>query len=445
MRFTSEEIAAVTGGVVVGASTSVSGVTIDSREVAGGDLFVPIVAERDGHDFVDHAIAARAAAYLTVRPPAGRHEAVTAIRVEDTLDALQALGRAARARITGEVVGVTGSVGKTSTKDLAAAVLATERRAHASHRSHNNEMGVPLTLANAADGTEAVVVEMGARGRDHIATLCELAAPTVGVVTAVGLAHTELFGTIEEIERAKGELVEALPRAGTAVLNLDDARVATMGHRTAAGVLGYGHVRPGQVPDLTAERVVYDDELRPRFTLCTPWGRADAALGIRGVHNVSNALAAAAVGLVCGVSLEGVVTGLASGVLSPHRMDLQRTRSGAIVLNDAYNANPMSMESALRSLAALPGRRRFAVLGVMAELGSAHRQAHAEIGDLAALLGIEVIAVGVSEYGGLLVHDADEALAALGELSEGDVVLLKGSRVAGLERLAPNLTRSSER
>jgi UDP-N-acetylmuramoyl-tripeptide--D-alanyl-D-alanine ligase len=335
---------------------------------------------------------------------------------------------------------VTGSVGKTSVKDMLAAVLATRWRTSASVRSFNNELGVPLTVFNAPNDTEALVVEMGARGAGHIKALCGIARPTVGVVTLVAPVHTETFGTVEDVARAKGELVEALPADGAAVLNADDPRVAAMAALTAGRAVTFG-----AAGDVRAEDVALDDELRPRFRLVSPWGSCPVTLGVRGLHMVDNALAAAAAGLVCDVPVESVGGGLASARLSPWRMDLVRLRSGALVLNDAYNANPTSMAAALRSLAAVPARRRVAVLGMMAEIGAASDDEHRGVGRLARELGIEVVSVGVPAYGGNVVPGPDplDALDALGSLGDGDVVLLKGSRVAGLERLADALESRS--
>ncbi|MGH9273148.1 MAG: UDP-N-acetylmuramoyl-tripeptide--D-alanyl-D-alanine ligase [Acidimicrobiales bacterium] len=432
MELRCTDLAHVASGRLEGPDLTVDGASIDSRSVVPGQLFVPVVAERDGHAFIAAALAAGAAAYLTSASPEGG----TAIVVDDTVAALQAAGRLARSTFAAAVpvVGVTGSVGKTSVKDLLAAILSQRWRTAASERSFNNELGVPLTLLNAPDETEAVVVEMGARDTGHIAALCAVASPTVGIVTRVAAVHTEIFGTIEDVARAKSELVQALPASGTAVLNAGDELVAAMASHTAAAVVTYGD--GGAVH---ATEVVLDDSLRGRFRLRTPWGEADVALGARGLHQVDNALAAASAGLVCGVSLDDVVAGLAVGVLSPWRMDLTTSPTGAVVLNDAYNANPTSMAAALRSLAALPAQRRIAVLGVMAELGAGSDAAHAAIGELAAGLGIRVIAVAAPAYGGEDVPDMDAALAALGQLADGDAVLLKGSRVAGLERLAAQL------
>lgn len=435
------DVAAVTSGHLVGPDVVVSGAAIDSRLVRPGQLFVPVVAERDGHDYVGDALAAGAAAFLTARPaghgvPSGRD--VTAIEVGETTAALTALGAAARALLAstvgGRVVGVTGSVGKTSVKDLLAAVLRTRWRTQASAASFNNELGVPLTLFDAPEGTEAAVVEMGARGPGHVAALCAVARPSIGVVTRVAAVHTETFGSIDAVAEAKGELVEALPADGTAVLNAADPRVAAMAGRTTAPVLTFG-----EGGDVRAEQVVVGDDLRPSFRLVTPSGTADVRLAARGRHMVDNALAAAAGALACAVPLEGIVAGLAGAALSHWRMELTITPTGARVLNDAYNANPTSMAAALRSLADLPASRRVAVLGLMAELGGSSDDDHAAIGELARSLGIEVVSVGVAAYGGTVVADVDDALGALGPLGPGDAVLLKASRVAGLERLAARL------
>jgi UDP-N-acetylmuramoyl-tripeptide--D-alanyl-D-alanine ligase len=436
-----KEIARATGGRLVGPDAVVDGAEIDSRRITGGELFVPVVAERDGHDFVPAALAAGAAAYLTSRPvaesvadgPAGG-EGAPAIEVDDTVVALGALGGAARDRLPDRVVGVTGSVGKTSVKDMLAAALAARFDTTASADSFNNELGVPLTLLGAHDGTEALVVEMGARGPGHVAALCAMARPTVGVVTRVAAVHTETFGSLDEVARAKGELVAALPASGVAVLNAADPRVAAMAGRSPARTVTFG-----DGGDVRAERVVLDGELRPSFRLVTPWGDADLALAARGRHMVENALAAAAAALACEVPLAGVASALGTAAVSHWRMELRTLPSGARLLNDAYNANPTSIAAALRALVALDGRRHVAILGLMAELGPTSDAEHRAVGDMARDLGVEVVAVCVPAYGGTLVDDLDGAVAALGDLGPGDVVLLKGSRVAGLERLADRL------
>ena len=428
------DVAAATGGRLLGPDVTVSGAAIDSRLVSGRELFVPVVAERDGHDFVPAALEAGAAAYLTARGALPAAEGATAVEVDDTSSALSALGAHGRhllqPGVDGRVVGVTGSVGKTSVKDLLAAALAARWRTTASAGSFNNELGVPLTLLGAPGDTQALVVEMGARGAGHVAELCAVARPAVGVVTRVAAVHTETFGTIDDVATAKSELVAALPASGVAVLNAADPRVAAMARRTAARVVMFG-----EAGDVRAEDVTLDDELRATFRLASPWGSGIVRLGARGLHMVENALAAAAAALVCDVALDDVAAALGHAGVSRWRMELATLPSGARLLNDAYNANPVSMAAALRALAGLPARRRVAVLGLMAEIGPSSESEHRAVGDLARDLGVEVVALGVPAYGGTPVADLADAVAALGDLGPDDAVLLKGSRVAGLERL----------
>jgi UDP-N-acetylmuramoyl-tripeptide--D-alanyl-D-alanine ligase len=414
------------------------GVGIDSRRVNPGMLFVPVRAERDGHDFIAAALAAGAGGFL-VEPERleglDTGDGAVTIEVKDTRAALAALGGAARDRLTGPVVGITGSVGKTSTKDLAAAALRTTFRVAASERSFNNELGVPLTLASAPGDTNVAVVEMGAREPGNISDLCATARPTIGLVTAVAASHTETFGSIDGVAAAKAELIESLPASGTAILNGDDSRVAAMAAKSAASVLLWS--ADGRLgADVTAHDIRVDDQLRPSFVLRSPWGSVPVALEVRGVHQVGNALAAASVALCCGVDLDGVSTGLARGRLSPWRMEVRRSPAGGLVVNDAYNANPTSMAAALRSLAHLGADRRIAVLGAMAELGAEEADEHRRVAALADELGIEVVAVGTDLYGVPPEEDTTAAATRVGTVSRGTAVLVKGSRVVGLERLA---------
>jgi UDP-N-acetylmuramoyl-tripeptide--D-alanyl-D-alanine ligase len=437
VRFRAAEIADAVGGTLVGDDVEIDGATIDSRALRVGQLFVPVRGERDGHDFIEAAISAGATATFTGRNPV---DGITSIVVEDPEAALSRLGGFARTRLGDRVVGITGSVGKTSTKDLVASVLARSLKVSASEKSFNNELGVPLTLVNAADDAAVTVVEMGARGSGHISALCSITVPTIGVVTAVELVHSEFMGGLDNIARTKGELIESLPASGVAVLNADDERVWAMRSRTGARTIGFGFDNG----DLRATALSLDEQLRPRFRLDSDWGSADVVLSVRGRHQVNNALAAAAVALACGVDLDDVVAGLAAAELSPWRMELRSTGAGARVLNDAYNAGPASMEAAIRSLAQLPATRHTAVLGLMAELGDESDAAHQRIAAVAAELGVRVISFGDAHYGrseavGGHAADVAEAVAMLGELTEGDAVLVKGSRVAGLERVAAAL------
>ncbi len=416
------------GGELHGPDVEVAGATQDSRELVEGQLFVPVVAERDGHDFIPAALESGAAAYLSNGPTPGG----TAIVVDDTVAALQAIGRHGRNRL-GEswVVGITGSVGKTSTKDLVAAIFATAGPTHASARSFNNELGVPLTILNAPDDVASLVVEMGTRGPGQIATLAAIAAPSIGIVTTVGAAHTSEFGSVEAVIEAKGELVESLPLNGFAVLNAEVPGVLAMASRTSAEVITFGR----DEGDVHATSVVRNADLTSNFDLQTPWGSASVTLGARGDHNVVNACAAAAAALAAGLSLTNVVTGLARPDLSPWRMELLRTPTGTLVLNDTYNANPLSVEAALRSLVELDASAHVAVLGVMAELGEESDAEHERMAALAAELGVRLISVDAPYGGDDQVPNAFDAATIVLGLGPDDAVLVKGSRVAELERL----------
>jgi UDP-N-acetylmuramoyl-tripeptide--D-alanyl-D-alanine ligase len=433
VHFTAAQVAMATDGLLDGPDVALDGVSYDSRSLCPGQLFVPIVADRDGHAFIDDALAAGAPAYLTEgQRPARKHPvASAAIEVADTTTALLALGKWARTHFPDRVVGITGSVGKTSVKDLAARVVGARWRTAASEKSLNNDWGLPATILNAPDDTEALVLEMGMRGLGEIARLCTVASPTVGVVTRVAAAHTERLGGLEGVARAKAELVEALPASGCAVLNADDPLVLAMAPRTSARVLTFG-IDAG---DVRVTDLVLDDLARPRFVLTTPWGRAPVVLPVSGVHMALNAAAAAAAGLAIDVPLEAIPDALGAATLSPFRMDLRRTENGAIVLNDAYNANPASMRAALQTLCSLPAQRRVAVLGVMAEIedpDAEHRSLAAEV----RAAGVELVAVGTRLYG---VEPSADPVAAVGELGPGVAVLVKASRVAGLERVAAQL------
>ena len=433
MRFRASQVAAAVGGELVGDDAWLEGATQDSRAVTPGCLFVPIVAERDGHRFIAAALEAGAGGYLTGDGTIGEGAGTTAIRVADTGAALLALGAAARGSLSGPVVGITGSVGKTSVKDLARAVLARRGPVHASHRSFNNEIGVPLTLLGSPEDA-AVVVELGARHVGDIAALCEVARPDVGVLTTVAVAHTGEFGSVEAVARTKGELFDALPPDGCAVLNADVPEVVEQAGRARSRVLTFG-----DAGEVRARDVVLDDDLRASFRLESPWGRAQVRLLVHGAHMVPNALAAAAVGLVLDIPLADVTAGLAEGVASPWRMALGSAPSGLRVLNDAYNANPASTAAALDALAALPVTgRRVAVLGLMAELGDRAADEHRAIAQRTADLGVELVAVGTDLYGVEPLADVDAVGEAL-DLGTDDAVLVKGSRVAGLEVLAERL------
>ena len=452
------QVARATGGALGGAAEGgsvVSGISTDTRAVAVGDLFVAVVGERvDAHDLAADAVAAGAAAVLASRPVDVPH-----VLVDDTV---AALGRLAHAVLVDHpsvvVVGVTGSSGKTSTKDLLAHVLPAYGPTVAPQGSLNTEVGLPVTALGIDERTRVLVAEMGARGVGHVRYLCGIAPPRIGVVLNVGSAHVGEFGSKQTIALAKGELVECLPAAaagGVAVLNADDPLVTAMAPRTAARVVTYG-----EAPDASvrAVDVRLDDEGRVSFGLVVGGRRAAVTLGLHGRHHVSNALAAAAVGTALGLDLDEVAAALSSArPASRWRMEVSTAPSGATVVNDAYNANPDSVRAALEALAAMTrgGRRGTAVLGEMFELGETTVDLHEETGREAARQGVaRLVAVGTSEpaaalargftaAGGaeaVVVPDDAGALTVLGALGPDDVVLVKASRAAGLERLAHALT-----
>ena len=430
MRFRAVDVASATGGALHGPDVDLGGVAFDSRSVQPGQLFVPIIADRDGHDFIPDAIGRGAAAYLT-----SRHElapGATAIVVSDTVRALMALAADRRAEFTGPVIGITGSVGKTSTKDLAWAALAASRATWANERSFNNEQGLPTTMLNMPPGTDVMVLEMGMRGLGEIADLCRIARPTVGVVTMVAEAHGDRVGGIEGVAAAKSELIAALPATGYAILNADDHRTKAMSAVSVATVLLFGE--SGEA-DVRISALRMDNLARATFHLDTPWGACEVRLGVSGRHMAHNAAAAlACVGAVGGDAVAGAGV-LANVSISAMRMQIQYTPSGTTVLNDAYNANPTSMRAALDTLAELKADRRIAVVGVMAEITDAAAE-HRAIFEYAAARGIEVIAYGTDLYG---IAPVADPIAALGSLAGGEAVLVKASRLVGLDRVAARL------
>ena len=415
-------------------------VEFDSRAVAPGGLFVAFAGEKvDGHDFAPAALAAGAVAVLGTRPVHG-----PTIVVDDPLLALGALARAVVDRLPElTIIAITGSSGKTSTKDLIAQLLRRLGPTVAPAGTFNNELGLPHTVLMADRQTRFLVVEMGARGAGHLRYLCRIAPPRVGVVINVGVAHIGEFGSVEAIAAAKGELVEAVAQDGVAVLNVDDERVRAMASRTPAAVVGVG-----EAPDaaVRAVDVSLDERGRASYTLVTSAGRVAVRLALSGRHQVGNTLAAAAVALGQGMALTELGPALGDlRLVSTRRMDVFDRVDGVTVIDDSYNANPASTAAALHALAAIgPGRRRIAVLGYLAELGEQERAGHEEVGRLGAELGTDrIVVVGaaagpihdgarqVADWGGesVLVTDQDAAVALLRvELRSGDVVLVKGSR-----------------
>ncbi len=441
-------------------------VVIDSRRVSPGGLFAAVAGEHaDGHDFAAAAVAAGAVAVLATRPVP-----VPSVLVADVPAALAALARfVVDALPDARVAGITGSSGKTSTKDLAAQLAERLGPTVAPAGSFNNEFGHPLTVLRADASTRFLVLELSARGLGHIAYLCRVAPPRYGVVLNVGHAHAGEFGGLDQVARAKGELVEALPSDGVAILNADDPRVLAMAARTQARVVTFGLSDPGAA--VRAADVRLDELGRPSFTLLTPAGSALVTLRLHGAHNVPNALAAAALAAELGLGPDDIADGLsAAAARSRWRMEVHRRADGVTVINDAYNANPESVRAALEALAHLMqsqldrGGRGFAVLGHMAELGDSSRASHEDIGEFAALVGDSglagLIAVGqeaaplldgaarVRSWPGeaLAVPDGKAALGLLANrLKPGDVVLVKASRAAHLEGVAAQLLEEADR
>ena len=496
------QIADIVGGRLSGispdeaAATRVTGtVEFDSRAVTPGGLFLALPGARsDGHDFAVVAVGAGAVAVLAARPvgvpaiivePGAAHDPAASVLEHDTdgsgaavLGALARLAAAVAAELVDgglTIVGITGSSGKTSTKDLLAAVLAPLGEVVAPPGSFNNELGHPWTVLRATESTDYLVLEMSARHPGNIAALAEIAPPSIAVVLNVGTAHLGEFGSREAIAATKAELPQAVPSSGVVILNVDDTAVAAMADQTAARVLRVGRSTGA---DVWAGSVTLDELARPRFTLHTADGETDVALAVHGDHQVSNALCAAAVALECGASLEQVAAALAAaGPVSKHRMAVATRDDGVTVINDAYNANPDSMRAGLKALAAIAreagagtfpsqaggppagaGKRRsWAVLGEMAELGDDAISEHDRIGRLAVRLDVSrLIVVGTGRsmsamhHGAVMegswgsestmVADADAALALLrAELQAGDVVLVKASNAAGLGVLAEAL------
>ncbi|WP_006240858.1 UDP-N-acetylmuramoyl-tripeptide--D-alanyl-D-alanine ligase [Mycolicibacterium tusciae] len=491
------EIAHIVGGRLAdispeqAAATRVTGtVEFDSRAVGPGGLFLALPGARsNGHDFAASAVEQGAVAVLAARPvgvpaivvdpgapPTGEE---TASVLEHDIDGSGAAVLAALARLAAAVaeklvdggltiVGVTGSSGKTSTKDLLAAVLTPLGQVIAPPGSFNNELGHPWTVLRASEATDYLVLEMSARHRGNIAALAAIAPPSIAVVLNVGTAHLGEFGSREAIAATKAELPQAVPSSGAVILNVDDSTVAAMAETTAARVVRVSREPGARDVQVWADAVTLDELARPRFRLHTDGGQVDVALAVHGDHQVSNALCAAAVALECGATLEQVAAALAAaGPASRHRMQVATRPDGVTIVNDAYNANPDSMRAGLKALAWMargageqgPGpeggrRRSWAVLGEMAELGDDAISEHDNIGRLAVRLDVSrLIVIGTGRamsamhHGAVMegswgseatmVADADAALAVLrSELRAGDVVLVKASNSAGLGALA---------
>ncbi|MCC7078921.1 MAG: UDP-N-acetylmuramoyl-tripeptide--D-alanyl-D-alanine ligase [Acidimicrobiia bacterium] len=440
MRLTVADILETTRGRLLAGTrdASAEGAWFDTRTLPAGSLFLPLAGVRDGHEFIPAAWGAGAVGTLTDRQgidvPPGRF----AVQVDDVLAALTALARAARDQVE-QVVAVTGSAGKTTTKDFLAHVLSRSATVGAAPGSFNNEIGVPLTLLNAPAGAAHVIVEIGARHRGDVLAATDVARPDVGIVTNVGSAHIGVFGSRDAIAAAKGELPESLGPEGVAVLNADDPRVLAMAARTSARVVTFGVATHA---DVRAEGLHHDTDLDARFTLVAGDAAAECRLPAAGPHIVSCALGAAAAAHAVGLRVEEVAVGLGAATRSTHRMQPLESGGGWRVLNDAYNANPESMRAAIEAVSHLTSRggRPLGIVGHMAELGDHAEEAHREVGRALREARFAAV-VGVGEGAELMTDvtapDAETAAAELrrraGGFRSGDVILVKASRVVGLE------------
>ncbi|MGH3472036.1 MAG: UDP-N-acetylmuramoyl-tripeptide--D-alanyl-D-alanine ligase [Nocardioidaceae bacterium] len=458
ITMTLEEVAGVVGGQVADDSgeTLVTGAAFqDSRSLVAEGLFVAIVGERvDGHDFAKAAVEAGAAAALVAHPVGA-----PAVIVDDPVAALGRLAQHVLRLLPGlTVIGITGSQGKTSTKDLLAQILEPHGDTVAPAESFNNEIGVPLTALRATPSTRYLVVEMGARGIGHITYLTSMVRPSVGLVLNVGVAHIGEFGSQDQIAVGKGELIAALPDDGMAVLNADDARVLAMRARTRADVLTFGR---SEGVDVALGDVVLDPNGCPEFDLTWRDCTRRIHLPVVGEHQAGNAAAATCVALGLGIGLSDIAAALDHVLVRSHwRMEIVTTPGGVTVVNDAYNANPDSVRAAVSALSALArrqgsGTRTVAVLGEMLELGGASEPEHEALGRLVAQQGLSLlVAVGENaralheaaardpSWAGESVWFADKQAAiefVRGALAPGDVVLVKASRAAGFETVAAAL------
>lgn len=430
-------------------SEVISDVRIDSRDISAGCLFVAIKGERaDGHDFAAEVIAAGATAVLS-----DRELDQPCIVVDDPVLALGRLAHWVRSTLlTCTVIGVTGSSGKTSTKELIAGLLAVDGPTVCPEGSFNTEVGVPLTILRADERTKYLVLEMGMRGEGQIRYLAEIARPTVGVLVNVGTAHLELLGSREAIARAKGELIEELPPEGFAILNGDDPLIRAKADDTKASVVTFGR---SVGCDVRATDVRLDAAARPSFTLTHDNESEPITLKVHGEHFVQNALAAASVALALGISIDVVAAGLRiAGLDSKWRMEVRELGNNITLVNDSYNANPESMRAALAATASMAaGRRSWAILGEMRELGESTRTEHESLGRAAAAMGIDrLVCIGdalIPTYeaalaAGLksdLVTSIEDAVSMVTtEAITGDVIVVKASRGIALERVADALS-----
>lgn len=432
MRITASDVAHITGGLLVGPESVAHGVSFDSRAMTHGEMFVAVIAERDGNDFVSAARDNGASLALVAR---GRSvDGITCIEVDDTTAALALLGRHYRqvlsSSVDGRVVGITGSAGKTSTKNLVRAVLSRGfATVHAAAHSLNNDIGVPVTILNSPNDADALVIEMGMRGFHEIERLCAIASPTIGVITNIGDAHGERVGGAAGIARAKGELAEALPAHGTAILNGDDEWLPTLRDRAACSVMTFGSSPSSDL----VWNVLSTDEFGVVTASFTFRGEsATVTPALAGTHMVANAAAAVLVGVACGMDFATACSGVGRETQEFGRMVWLSNDAGQRILDDSYNANEASMLAALRVIASTAGARKIAVLGKMAEV-SDPVQAHQNVAAFAREAGIDILPLETDLYGSMSLS-LEEVMAKVTSMP-WDVMLVKGSRSSATERV----------
>ncbi len=471
MELTVGDILTATGGQLGqgDASVIIAGFSNDTRNISAGNAFVALSGEdRDGHQYCGDAIEGGVGCLIVSNDMisdvlsktdahGSRFNSVAVVSVADTLAALGDIAALVTSRHEGTRIGITGSTGKTSCKDMLHSILSRRHEVCASFRSFNNEIGVPLTILNARPGCEMMILEMGMRGRGDIAHLAAIARPSVGVITRVGKSHIGRLGSVESVAAAKSELIYALPPEGVAVLNTDDGMCDSFSISRTGETVCFGSKDSAAVRYSEVSVSLTDDGGVTSFTLHTPIGDTEVTLPVLGAHQAENAAAAAAAAITLDVPLGDIKAGLEAVSLSPMRMQLMRSSSGAWVINDAYNANPDSMAAAIRTLSAIHVARKVAVLGDMLELGEYGHGFHRDIGVLVAKVGLERLIV-VGELGAHIADaaissgmaasrverypSAEEAAKNIGGAEQHQVVLVKASRSIGLESVAAKLAES---
>lgn len=442
---------AVSGEMLSGdVETKISGVSTDTRTLKKGDLFFALTGESsDGHKFLADALSKGASGVVVSRKVETR---ATVIRVEDTLIALGELSAIYRSKFNPLLIGVTGSVGKTTTKEMIAAVCAASGPVLKNEGNFNNEIGLPLTLFSLSSRHKTAVVEMAMRGRGQISYLADIAKPKIGVITNIHMSHIELLGSLDAIAETKGELLDYLPGEGHAVLNIDDAYFEKFKNRAKCNVISFGE---SPKADIRAMSSGLDAKGCSRFDVLTPSGKFDVRIPVPGEHNIKDALAAIAIGEILSIDHEWIRSALAKYKPPEKRSNVIPSRNGFVIIDDTYNASPASVLSALKTLKMMDGAKKVAILGDMLELGDMALDSHIEIGKYVKELGVDVLAV-YGDLGKLIARGAIDAEMPIsnviefddhtqltkeiaGLLGEGDVVLVKGSRAMRMEKIVEGL------